>query len=161
MIITQDNLDVCKDLIYDFLRVNFFNPRHAWLVGSAARLIDKKIIKEIHDIDIVIEEQRWHQAEIGKVTGVISLEKTGFGDWKGTFPNGLVVDFIFKSVGRFLQTVPTAWDGIAINLHSDAVLYTKEYLSEKNFEITGRFTRKPNYKPYYIEHLRKQGIERE
>lgn len=155
--ITKSSVGTALDDLKEFCRLNRIRVNSMWVAGSAARILVGKQHHSTFDIDVVTDI-KWTEEQARKLEGTQSVCKTGFGDWKVTLVSGIVVDFITCEVGRYLRRVPTAWDGILVHLGSDTVITTREFHSQFNFEIASRGTSKPNYKPYYQNHLIKQGI---
>lgn len=62
--------------------------------------------------------------------------------------------FAVKSIRKYIKTVPTAWDGIALYLkNSNHYIHSNEYLSDNNHMITSR--------PMYLfnpSHIERQGL---
>ena len=135
-----------------------------WLVGSGARLWVGKIDKTVKDLDFVVPLNHLYgldkMAESAERRGHPWV-RSGFGGYKfeyGYQQEKVVVDIWVRDVGVYLRQCPTAWDGVAVNVGTSMVLKTPEFDSKTNFEITTRWVRKAKHQPYYIEHLKKQGI---
>jgi len=156
MLITKENLKACLREVPPLFRTAKMPVHAAWLAGSAARIYFGKHTTQTNDLDVFVEGPRWNDDRL-KPLGV-PYKKTGFGDYKLTLPSGLVIDLMFGHLGKYMRQVPTAWDGIVVNVFNETILTTTEFWSPTNFEIITRATRKPDYLPYYIDHLRKQGI---
>lgn len=155
-----------------------FGHLDPWLVGGAARHICGFPINldDPRDYDVVIPEynsenfykfmveQSFEPADSGRSIGHSQLKVP-------SSPNGEKIKFIDKveldiwtcKLEDYLSEVPTAHDGIAINLATNTHIYTKEFvyamITGENFVITERevVAINPNSKKYR-EHLKRQGI---
>lgn len=140
-----------------------------WLVGGAARYMLGKG-KTYNNVDFVLAP-----SEVTKLIQVLVayLRKNNFGDAKNAINpvirltgfgglkieiDGRQVDFIFSDIGTFLRRVPTGFDGLAVNLRTNAVLRTNESIEKKNQIITTRRISRPKFRPYLDEHYKKQGL---
>lgn len=161
------------------------SPLDPWLVGGAARYLSAfssdsyKAFKktEPKDYDIIVskpnpEELKEYLDSLfedlpDNFSGREKNTNSGFEGWRlkyiDKFETGQWdVEIWCGDVGRYLSQVPTAYDGIAIQLSSGATCFTSEFvfaaLNDTNFEINGRPTSYSPNKDYVKEHLRRQGI---
>jgi|19_taG_2_1085344.scaffolds.fasta_scaffold00514_5 hypothetical protein len=153
---------IIEEIKEEFLK---FDP---WLVGGAARHISGFPInmEDPIDYDIVIPEV--HACELYKFMAAkkwpdsnLNNSDANMGGWKIKFKKVAHMDIWSANIARYLQEVPTAHDGIAINLSSNVHLHTKEFdramITGDNFVITSRKTNIIN--PYrFSSHAARQGI---
>ena len=137
-----------------------FNP---WLVGSGGHYfiefltngVDDEVCPPPDDIDIIIPKGYTAHPDLLKAIPE-DHTFTSMGGYRFVI-KGVQVDLWFDSVDQYLIEVPTAVEGMAVNLCTGAKLCTFEYLTavclanandmelaECNYTIDGRAVRKAN-----------------
>lgn len=157
------------DTKLNIIKFAFGGVQSLWVVGGAARVKIGLMDKEIKDIDIIVPTAYAEQLFERMLEKTSSLDspwyyngKTYFSGYKLKFINdddqnlNFDVDVWTGDVGDYLSKVPTAWDGVAVNIYNGAVLRTAESLGE-NHLITSRPVVRTEGKSFTY-HCARQGL---
>lgn len=115
-------------LIHEFLE--FSDP---WIVGSMARkLSGEYMFAPPGDIDVLLEHTTAGVLRHFVQTNYGNIRRNGFGGYRLPFASGIKhADVWMDNVADYLKEVPLPKHGIALHVRTGTVLYTREYVVQK------------------------------
>ncbi len=128
-----------------------FNP---WLVGSGVKfyslyqLYQQRAGEAPEDIDIIIPKQYYNQEDFYKILPA-NHEYTSMGGYR-IFIDDVQIDIWIDDVGEYVIEVPTAVEGVALNLKSGAKICTGDYLV--SFTLSQQYAKDISECNYLISH---------